>query len=200
MLLLHWELPFPIEMVHFSAIPPAVVPPLGFATVTEASLTHFPLRQSDLWVEILRAGESRRSKQQEIKATDRGTAWNGIKMSVMSKNSSNVNYEIIREKSYFICLDIYCNTEAQGHKATVGYGLQDVFLYKEARRKDSKETHGLCIQAIRKAGQLTKPKVRQWRNCSHREKETENITTPHSFKLSTSTKQVAASAILTARM
>lgn len=81
----------------------------------------------------------------------------------------------------------------------MGQGLQDVFLYKEAKRKDYKETYGLCGQAIRKAVQLTKPKARQWRNCSHRDK-VENITTPHSFKLCTSKKQVAASAMPTARM
>lgn len=101
MLLLHWELPFPIEMVHISTISLAAVPPSGFSTVTDVSLTQFPFRQSEPWVEILRAEESRRSKEQEMKATDRGANWKGIKMSVMSKESSNVNYEIIRGKASF---------------------------------------------------------------------------------------------------
>lgn len=63
LLLLHWELPFPIEMVHFSTIPPAAISPSGSAAVTDVSLTQFPLGQSELRVEILRAEESRRSKQ-----------------------------------------------------------------------------------------------------------------------------------------
>lgn len=39
---------FSIEMVHNSTIPPTAVPSSGFATVTDVSLTQFPLKQSEM--------------------------------------------------------------------------------------------------------------------------------------------------------